>query len=91
MKGALPSQRDGGWQQVQLGGTSQSSAWGREQGVSGGSGGPKNGHHLPGQTQKPAKGLSPTQHPESSPSQSKLQGKDNAMHSWTRRRRDARA
>lgn len=83
MKGALPSQQDGGWQRVQLGSTSQSSACGRERGVSGGSGGqygPKHRRCSPGQTQKPAKGFTPTRHPEPFPPQSKLQGNDHAMH-----------
>lgn len=83
MKGALPSQWDGGWQRAQLGGTTPSSACGRAQGVSGGSGGwsgPEYRPGSPGQTQKPAKGLTPTQHPESFPPRSKLQGKDNAVH-----------
>lgn len=32
MKGALPSQQDGGWQRAQLGGTTQSSACGKRAG-----------------------------------------------------------
>lgn len=49
-------------------------------GAAGGWSGPEHGHCLPGQTQKPAKRLTLTQYPKSFPPQSKLQGKDNAMH-----------
>lgn len=47
-------------------------------GAAGGQSGPKGGHRSPGQTQKPAKGLVPTQHPESSPPQSKRKGQCHA-------------
>lgn len=83
MTGALPSQRDGGlaagtarwlclWEGVS-GGAEAS-------GAAGGQSGPECRHRSPGQTQKPAKGLVPLQHPKSFPPRSKLQGKGNAVH-----------
>lgn len=68
MKGALPSQWDGGWQQAQLGGTTPSSACAGSRGCQGdleAGLAPSS----PGQTQESAKGLVPTQHPESFPPQ----------------------
>lgn len=79
MKGALPSQRDGGWQQAQLGGTTPSSACGREQGVSGGSGG-WSGPELPWTDPETNQGPRPNSASRVLSPRSKLQGKDNAMH-----------
>lgn len=47
-------------------------------GAAGGQSGPRRGHCSPGQTQKPAKGLVLTQHPESSPPHSKRKGQCHA-------------
>lgn len=79
MKGALPSQRDGGWQQAQLGGTTPSSACGREQGLSGGSEG-RSGPELPRTDPEISQGPRPHSASRVLPTPNKLQGKGNAVH-----------